>query len=241
LPIFQRLAEQGNDRAQLYLGEMYDAGLGLSYDEGEALKWFTRAAEAGDPDAQYMLGPPSRTELGGPSHEEALAWLRKAAEQGHAAAQRDLAAYLATGDGCDKDEREALRWYLRAAAQGNIYAQYDAGLMLLLGEGCEVDEPAGQRSLEAAAAGGDCGAMEVIGEFHEHGLHGYPRDACKAIQWFEASIAEASARAKFCLGMIYLKGRGVPRDRVKGLALIRESVAEGYSCAGDVLAAEFDE
>jgi TPR repeat protein len=241
LALFRPLAEKGDARAQYYLGLMYLEDRGVRGDAREALAWFKRAAVSGDPDAQYMLAPCIHYGGSGPNPEEAMAWLRRAAEQGQPEAQRDLGAYLATGEICARDEREALHWYLQAAAQGHPDAQYNAGLMLLEGEGCTPDQAQGRKWLKQAADGGDFVAMEVLAAFCEDGLHGFPRDPQNAIAWYEASIAEGSARAKFCLGMIYLEGRGVAKDVAKGLGLVRESDQEGYLYARDVLTAHDDQ
>jgi TPR repeat protein len=42
------MAEKGDTRAQYYLGEMHEQGLGTKQDVDEAFKWYSRAAEQGD-------------------------------------------------------------------------------------------------------------------------------------------------------------------------------------------------
>ncbi len=49
------IAEKGNGRAQYYLGEMHEQGLGTRQDVVEAFKWYARAAEQGDPLAKRKL------------------------------------------------------------------------------------------------------------------------------------------------------------------------------------------
>ena len=49
------LAEQGNARAQFYLGVMYGNGQGVPQDYKTAVKWYRLAAEQGDADAQTSL------------------------------------------------------------------------------------------------------------------------------------------------------------------------------------------
>ena len=39
------LAESGDSKAQFRLGVMYDKGVGVAQDYGEAFKWFQKAAE----------------------------------------------------------------------------------------------------------------------------------------------------------------------------------------------------
>ncbi len=76
----------------------------------EALRWWRRAAEAGDPFAQRELG---HRLLGAPRERESgLAWLRRAHEGGDGAAARLLAFAL-----LDETPEEALRWARLAARQ----------------------------------------------------------------------------------------------------------------------------
>ena len=49
-------AVKGSAAAQFYLGEKFYYGKGTTQDYKEALKWFKKAAEQGDADAQYNLG-----------------------------------------------------------------------------------------------------------------------------------------------------------------------------------------
>ena len=52
---FLPLAEQGNPRAQMYLGGMYLFGYSVPRNPETALKWYQRAARQGLPWAQYNL------------------------------------------------------------------------------------------------------------------------------------------------------------------------------------------
>ena len=49
------MAEKGNTRAQYYLGEMHEQGLGTKQNVDEAFKWYAKAAEQGDPLAQRKI------------------------------------------------------------------------------------------------------------------------------------------------------------------------------------------
>jgi len=44
----QSLAKKGDARAQYYLGEMYEQGLGTTQNLDEAFKWYAKAADQGD-------------------------------------------------------------------------------------------------------------------------------------------------------------------------------------------------
>ena len=57
-------------------------------DDAEAVKWYSKAAEQGDANAQYNLGLMYNSGEGIPRDDaEAVKWWRKAAEKGLAAAQ----------------------------------------------------------------------------------------------------------------------------------------------------------
>ncbi|MEQ1638643.1 MAG: tetratricopeptide repeat protein [Methylococcales bacterium] len=66
-------------------------------------------------------------------YTQASTLFQSAAKEGHAAAQAELARFLETGKGVQRDEVQAAYWYQQAASQGNTYAQqhlgyfYDAG------------------------------------------------------------------------------------------------------------------
>ena len=65
------------------LGYCYFNGKGVSKDESEAVRWYRKAAEQGDADAQANLGYCYLHGKGVSKDEaEAVRWYRKAAEQG---------------------------------------------------------------------------------------------------------------------------------------------------------------
>src|SRR5438128_292832 len=78
-----RDANQGNPKAQLYLGSMYGNGKGVPQDHAEAAKWYRKAAEQGYAKAQWYLGLAYYNGAGLPrDYTEAVKWHRKAADQG---------------------------------------------------------------------------------------------------------------------------------------------------------------
>jgi TPR repeat protein len=53
---WQPLAEQGEARAQFYLGMLYENGDGVPEDFGKAREWYEKSAAQGDANAQFYLG-----------------------------------------------------------------------------------------------------------------------------------------------------------------------------------------
>jgi TPR repeat protein len=53
--LFRKAAEQGHDKAEEKLGEMYAEGSGVTKNVQEAASWYRKAAAQGNTDAQHNL------------------------------------------------------------------------------------------------------------------------------------------------------------------------------------------
>jgi TPR repeat protein len=113
---YRKAADQGHTLAQFNLGVMYGRGQGFGRDRERSRFWLTRAAEAGDAGAQYMLGmTQNRTSLdevaatAKESRIEAYKWLQLAAAQGYgeAPAGCDLVSMGMTVEGVKEGKRRA--------------------------------------------------------------------------------------------------------------------------------------
>ena len=108
----------------------------LKKEHGEAVKWFRKAADMGEPNAQYNLGicyykgQGVKQDFG-----EAVKWLKKAAEQGIVFAQYNLGVCYYSGQGIKQDFEEAVKWLKKAAEQGIVFAQYNLGVCYYSGQG----------------------------------------------------------------------------------------------------------
>ena len=129
---FRQAAEQGNAKAQTFMGVCCYNGSGVTQDYNEALKWYRKAAEQGYAIAQSNLGACYYNgKIVTRDYTEALKWYRKAAEQGHATAQYNVGNCYEKGYGVTKDNFQAAKWYRKAADQNNENAKNKlAGLNL---------------------------------------------------------------------------------------------------------------
>ena len=100
--------EQGHPDAAMLLAD-------LAKNDGDRMHWTTRAAEKGNPRAQYNLGMHHFTNQ---KYEEAAVWHEKAAKGGLPEAQHALAGCYRRGEGVKQDLAKAKEWYEKAAAQG---------------------------------------------------------------------------------------------------------------------------
>jgi TPR repeat protein len=75
----------------MILGFMFGKGEGVERDDIESYHWYRKAAEAGNPFAQYNLGVIYSKGRGiSPNIIEAKKWYKKAADQGNEHAEKAL-------------------------------------------------------------------------------------------------------------------------------------------------------
>jgi len=86
-------AEQGNAVAQYHLAVIYDRGIGVESNDGEALKWYRQAAEQGHAKAQYNLGMMYYFGKGVPEDKTTgYQWVILAADRGEKTAKEAMTA-----------------------------------------------------------------------------------------------------------------------------------------------------
>jgi SH3-like domain-containing protein len=124
LPIWRRLAAEGNADAQYALGVAYFKGEGVSRDLNNSMKWFEQAANSGNVQAMFNLGA-AYWEGNGTrqSYAEAVQWWEKSATAGQSAAQYNLGLAYYLGKGAEQDLDQALKWIRQSAENGHDGAQ----------------------------------------------------------------------------------------------------------------------
>ncbi|WP_143413494.1 tetratricopeptide repeat protein, partial [Haemophilus influenzae] len=150
-----------------------------------AFKWFRKAAEQGDAQAQGGLGMMYERGLGVKQDDfKAVNWYRKAAEQGDADAQLNLGAMYAIGRGVKQDGVEAVKWFRKAAEQGNAKAQNGLGMMYDGGLGIKQDYFKAVKWHRKAAEQGDADAQAILGFLYLLGERGVQVNKSLAKEWF---------------------------------------------------------
>src|SRR5437868_3267398 len=102
-PMFEPLANAGDRKAQTMMGNIYCYARGVPQDWDKAGEWYRKAADQGEPVAEYSMFFILRRAMfanwrpGGklPDDNEGFAYLLKAAAQDHPAAMWALSAEMA--------------------------------------------------------------------------------------------------------------------------------------------------
>jgi TPR repeat protein len=197
-------------------------------DYETALRLLRAPAEAGNADAQLLLGIMYQDGEGVPKDPaQAAQWIRKAAEQDNATAEFALGVMYLQAMGVPKDEAAAVRWLEKAAMQlppaqfalarfhednGN-YAEALKWYRLLAGQG-------------------DADSQNDVGHMYETG-RGVAQNYAEAAQWYRLAADQGNAEAQNNLGTLYAKGRGVPRDDVQAYMWFALSAAQDNKPAAE--------
>jgi TPR repeat protein len=126
--------------AQFYLGVMYDEGFGVAPNHQEAVRWYTQAAEGGEPAAQFNLALMYEHGDGvTQDNQKAVRWYTSAARGGNLKAQLILATMCEQGTGVPQDYTQAMEWYRKAAEAEIPIAMNSLGVVYEHGNGVPQD------------------------------------------------------------------------------------------------------
>lgn len=210
------------------LADYYQLGLLVAKDPVRALTLRRAAAQAGNVDAEVILGRQYEEGDGVKADpSEALKWYRRAAAQDDPGALDRLIGLLRQGaPGVPKNFAEAARWAKRGAALGDPQAIVDLADLYDHGEGLKRNVAKAAGLYRRAAAKGVVWAMSMLGWLDESGELG-ARNYPGARKWFEAAAAKGSDYARRRLGLIYEYGQGVPKNPAKAFIWFERAARDG--------------
>ncbi|WP_169740983.1 tetratricopeptide repeat protein [Methylomicrobium agile] len=114
------IASNGDQVAQLFLGDMYSSEENVERDYSKAAYWYRLSAEQGNSEAQQELGILYYKGVGvNKDYKESVKWYRLSAKQGHAFAQYCMGFMYYLGLGLDKDYTKSYLWLNLSASNGS--------------------------------------------------------------------------------------------------------------------------
>lgn len=159
---------------------------------------------------QYTFGPSK-------DYHQAFALFRHAADQGSANGEYSVAQSYDAGEGVEKDEIEAVVWYRKAAEHGLPAARARLRTMFVRGQLVPVDDDNGGKWWR-----------ELVRKAN---------DESQAFSRAYAAAEQGSADAKVQLGIDYLTGVGVSKDRTQAASLFQQAAEQGQTEAQCLTAA----
>jgi hypothetical protein len=125
----------------------------------------------------------------------------------------------------------------RSMAASNADAEAWLGAVLL-DRGAQRD---GLRHIQRAADAGSSEGAHRLALVYAQGLAGTPRDEARALQLFQKAASAGHTRAQINLGILYMRGLGVPRDLINARAWLEKAAASGDPQALYTLGRAMDE
>lgn len=135
--------------------------------------------------------------------------LRQAALRGDPAAQVEVGARYAAGQGVGRDLQQTFLWYGRAAAQGLGIAQYRFAALYERGLGTARDAERARIWYARAAGQGNVKAMHNLAVLN---VSGGRSDYAAAAKWFAQAAEFGLADSQVNLAILFQNGLGVPKD-----------------------------
>ena len=148
-----------------------------------------------------------------------------------AAAMTLLAELHNQGLGIRQDAEKAAEWYRLAAARGDAHALAALAMMAIDGRGMEQDRERGRAWLEEAAAKGEPAAAYNLALLLLS--TGSDADLKRAAGLLQVAAKAEIPDAQHALGVLHLRGRGLPRDTAEAARWFLKA-AENGSTAGEV-------
>jgi TPR repeat protein len=111
----------------------------------------------------------------------------------------------------------------RALAAGDADAEAWYGAVLL-DRGSDRE---GLRRIQHAADAGSSEGAHRLALVYAQGLAGTPRNDSRAVELFEKAAAAGHVRAQINLGILYLRGQGIPADLIQARAWLEKAAAGG--------------
>jgi hypothetical protein len=188
------------------LGRMCQRGQGgVPRDDGVAVAWFRKGADAGDGLCLYDLGRSYYVGRGVPKTlakandylHRSVDPLRKAADAGEPLAMTYLGImYFNGGGGLDRDDAEAVKWFRKAVTQGEPHAMAFLGEATRTGRGGLTASDTDALALFRKAADvGDPLGMHNLAFMYAEG-HGIPKDPKQAASWMTKSADAGNPEAR---------------------------------------------
>jgi TPR repeat protein len=234
---FNSAAKQGHSTAQYFLAVMHRDGKGCEKNLKTALGYFQQSADAGEVDAQIVLGiwyVCGKEGVVAKDYEKALVYFTQAALQKHSIAQFNLGILYRDGKGCEKNLKTALGYFQQSAEADDEDAQFELGAWYSTGNDVvEKDFTKALHYLSQSAEGGKKGAQYCLGQAYISGSLGVKIDLNKAFTYFQRDADAGHASAQLELGKFYYTGvdGATPQDFGQALKYFILAAQQGNQTA----------
>lgn len=222
------LAGEGNSHVMSWLGHVYALGLGVTRDDGEAVRWFRQGANGAD--SASMLGLANMMIAGrGTERDQAAArgYLSAAGRAGNLDAYERLATLHIETRRRNSDAAPAAQMYASLAENGHTLAMVRLGSIYQLGLGVRKNPQQAVSWIKKAADLGDPAGIADLGAVYYQG-YGVEKNQQEAVVLFKRAAELGNLTALHNLAAVYESGAGgEARDPEKAADLIMYTLGAG--------------
>ena len=230
--MLQKAADAGSLEAMYDLSDCYADGEGVDKNMPLAIKWVTKAADAGYVKAQAALGGAYFEGMEGLDQNYALSekYFLLAAQKDNSEAQAALSLLYIEMEEYEK----AMLWARKAVQMEQPMAFLALGRIYDEGLGVEVDHKEGLRWFEKAADKGDANAQNVVGNIYLNADY-VKNDPKKAFKYYQMAAAQGHLDGMVNLGYCYQEGIGTDMNIISAEEWLRKAAEGGSQDAIDIL------
>lgn len=234
-------AQKGNPTAQLYLGFMYAAGLGVEPSQSKALVYYTFAAACDNLFAKMALAYRYWSGISVyQSCESALKYYREVAkkvEEEFSFSGVHMIQRIRLYDehenpssyGSSIVDDDLIQYYQFLADKGDIQAQVGLGQLHFQGaRGVEQDHQKALFYFHKAAESGNTNAMAYLGKIYLDGSSAVEQNTDLAYEYFKKAADQENPVGQSGLGLMYLQGKGVPKDYTKAFEYFEAAAKKNW-------------
>ncbi|MEC9374980.1 MAG: tetratricopeptide repeat protein [Pseudomonadota bacterium] len=212
-------AENNNAQAQMVLGGMYEAGIGVARNNDKCAYWWQRASDNGHVNATKALGSMYFSGRGVPKdYKKAMELYLKAAENNHPHAIKYVVVGYERGLGLPQDKAKANAWSARAKE----LAGPDADVVFLESYQSRETEVNTDAEIfvefQRQAEKGNTRAYFYMAVAYISGV-GTPQDYKEAIKWMRKAAATNLSSGISDLAILLQLGQATPINRIEAQKL----------------------
>jgi len=239
--ILKEQSKDGDPTAQLYLGFMYAAGLGVEPSQSKALVYYTFAAACDNLFAKMALAYRHWSGISVyQSCESALKYYREVAkrvEEEFSYSGANMIHRIRLHDehenpgsyGSSIVDDDLIQYYQFLADKGDVQAQVGLGQLHYQGaRGVEQDFRKALYYFNKAAESGNTNAMAYLGKIYLTGGPTVEKNLDLAYEYFKRAADQENAVAQSGLGLMYLQGQGVPKDYKKAFEYFEAAAKKNW-------------
>ena len=216
---FDDIAERNNSYAQLCLGYIYEAGIGVKQDYKMTFKYMLKASEQDNVTALYELGMCYYYGNGCiQDFTKAFKYYEKAAIKNYKDAQNCLGMLYIYGHGVTQNIKKGLYYLELASKQNDKFALFNIGIIYYSGMGVTKNIKIAIKYLKKAAEKNHVQAQVRLGI-----IYGEYKNYIMSFEYYKCAADNDDSNAQYVLGFYYKNGLGIKKNHTKALEYIIKS------------------